>query len=316
MGEMGVYQLLLRGLRRLQGPAVHSRLTLVGLDIEGAWNVPLLRNAAEMSGASVLFARTDEAAPPLEDTLAEFDGAIACEAVRHSRSLYEYAAPRGRLAVIVGNELAGLPKRLLKSADQVLSIPMFGRGMSSVNVAVAGAIILYALERDLGRKRFRPSSLSPRDVDVLVAGPRDPSELGSLLRSTWAFGWQRVFLEDRHGVWFTTDRSTVLAGRAAARREVNPLVIVPREQVNLADYRRVIVCDGQRDGTPLSRFSLPDQGKVLLVVGETDLPSDFAGSADRVYVDHCLADALPAFRHSGSILLSVVSQLVRRGSRG
>jgi hypothetical protein len=181
---------------------------------------------------------------------------------------------------------------------------------------VAAAIILYALERDLGRKRLRPAWLSWRDVDVLVLGPRDPSELGSLLRSAWAFGWQRVFLDDRHGVWFTTDRSTVLAGRAAARREVNPLVIVPRERVNLADYQRVIVCDGQRDGTPLSRFSLPDQGKVLLVFGGGDLSNEFAAAADRVHVDHCVSDAQAAFRHSGSILLSVVSQLLRRGSRG
>ena len=194
--------------------------------------------------------------------------------------------------------------------------------MSSVNVAVAAAIMLYALDRDLGRKRLRPSSLSRRDVDVLVVGPHDPSELGSLLRSAWAFGWQRVFLDDRHGVWFTTDRPTLLASRAAARREVNPLVVVPHEQLNLGEYRHVLICDGESRGTPLSRCSLPAADRVLLVFSagsgndQSGLPADCTDAAERVFVDQRASQATAAFRHAGSILLSVVSQLLRRGPRG
>jgi tRNA(Leu) C34 or U34 (ribose-2'-O)-methylase TrmL len=339
---------------------VSSRLTLLGLDIGGEWNLPLLRNAAEISGSSLLFAQAngpssgpgwtgdslpsvgqsvpshlagesqavreaasqatrpscDDRLPHVDDLLTQFDHVIACEATKQSRAVYDYAAPRGHLVVIVGNELGGIPNRLLKKADQVVSIPMLGRGMSSVNVAVAAAIVLYALERDLGRKRLRPASLSHRDIDVLVVAPPDPNELGSLLRSAWAFGWRRVFLDDRNGVWFTTDRPTVLAGRAAARREVNPLVVAPCGQIDLQEYDRVVVCDGQQQGTPLSRFSLPGRGKVLLVYGDGSLPSDFTAAAERVHVDHAVSEARACFRHGGSILLSVVSHLLRRGRRG
>ena len=126
-------------------------------------------------------------------------------------------------------------------------------------MAVAAAIVLYVVQQDLGRKRLRTSALSCRDVDVLVLGPSDPSELGSLLRSAWAFGWQRVFLADRGGAWFTKDRQTILAGRAAARGEVNRLVVSPWEQCNLQDYDQVVVCGGARRGTALSRFALPDR---------------------------------------------------------
>jgi tRNA G18 (ribose-2'-O)-methylase SpoU len=192
---------------------------------------------------------------------------------------------------------------------------MFGRGMSSVNVAVAAAIILYVLQQDLGRKRFRTSALSYRDVDILVLGPSDPSELGSLFRSVWALGWQRVFLADRNDVWFTKDRQTVLAGRGAARGEVNRLVVSPWEERNLQNYDRVVVCGGARSGKALSRFTLPDHGRILLVYGDDDLPWDTRESVERIYVDHA-ATVDARFRHTGSILLSVISQRLKRGRHG
>ena len=39
-------------------PTMKRTLTLIGLDIEGAWNVPVLANAAVMSGVALLFAPT------------------------------------------------------------------------------------------------------------------------------------------------------------------------------------------------------------------------------------------------------------------
>ena len=87
------------------------------------------------------------------------------------RTVVEFDFGPGR----VGNELAGVPRQLLKKAEQVVAIPMLGRGMSSVNVAVAAAIVLYALQRDLGRKRLRTSALSHRDVNVLLLGPPTPT---------------------------------------------------------------------------------------------------------------------------------------------
>ena len=70
----------------------------------------------------------DDGLPHIDELLSRFDHVIACEATKQSRAIYDYAAPRGHLAVIVGNELRGIPNCLLKKADQVVSIPMIGRG--------------------------------------------------------------------------------------------------------------------------------------------------------------------------------------------
>ena len=254
-----------------------NRLTLVGLEIEGEWNVPLLANAAEMSGASLVFAKSNDSVletnvgiaplPQIDELLGRFDHLLACEATERSKAVYEFAAPRGHVGIIVGNERKGIPRSVLKKADHVVSIPMLGRGLSSVNVAVAAAIVLYAIERDLGRKHPRTSNLCHDDVDILVIGPSDASELGSLLRSAWAFGWQRLYLADRGAVWFSKDRPTVLAGRAAARCEVNRINVRPDSQLNLQDYDRIVVCEDSPRGTPLSRYTLPDGEKMLLVYG-------------------------------------------------
>jgi tRNA(Leu) C34 or U34 (ribose-2'-O)-methylase TrmL len=304
---------------------VKDRLTLIGLDIEGEWNVPLLANAAEMSRASLLFASNatsvDEvtagnaSVPRIEGLLGQFDHVFACEATERSKSVYDFAAPRGHLGIVVGNERHGISSSVLKKAEDVVSIPMLGRGLTSVNVAVAAAIILYAVERDLGRKRPRPSNLCHDDVDVLVVGPSDPSELGSLFRSAWAFGWQRVFLADRGLVWFTRDRPTVLAGRAAARCELNRVGVCPDTQLSIQDYDRIVICEDAPSGTPLSRYALPKCGKMLLVYGGNDPQVERSNAIERIYVDHAAA-VEARFRHAGSILLSVISRLLRRGRRG
>jgi tRNA (guanosine-2'-O-)-methyltransferase len=48
---------------------------------------------------------------------------------------------RGRL---LGNEHSGLPQEVRPFLDQVVEIPMMGLG-SSLNVAVAGSLVLYKL---------------------------------------------------------------------------------------------------------------------------------------------------------------------------
>ena len=302
-----------------------NKLTLVGLEIEGDWNVSLLANAAEMSGASLSFAGNVDSTgeskigsdplPQIDELLGQFDHVLACEATERGKAVYDFAAPRGHLGVIVGNERKGVPSTVLKRADHIVSIPMFGRGLSSVNVAVAAAIVLYVVERDLGRKHPRTSSLCHNDVDILVIGPPDPSELGSLLRSAWAFGWQRLYLADRAAIWFTKDRPTVLAGRAAARCEVNRIAVRPDSQLNVQDYDRIVVCEDLPRGTPLSRYTLPRCEKMLLVYGGTDRQIEDGKAVERIYIDHA-APVEARFRHKGSILLSVVSRLLRRGRRG
>lgn len=304
-----------------------NMLTLVGLDIEGNWNVPLLKNAAEIFGASTVFARTDlpsgstvaiedKPGAAFEELLNRYDHILACETGKKSRNIYKFPAPRGHTALLVGNEVNGISREVLKKVSQVVSVPMFGRGMSSVNVAVAAAISLYVLERDLARNGTRSSRLSYRDIDILVQAPGDPSELGSLFRSVWAFGWQKVYLSDREDIWFTSNRKTVMAGRAAARREVNPLVISPSEHMNIQKYDKVILCNGNRSGTALSRLELPNRGKVLIILGEGNPHFLNEMSVEQVFLDHSNSKIKPSFRHMGSILLSVVSQMLHRDRHG
>ena len=54
--------------------------------------------------------------------------------------------PRGKagLALILGNEVKGIPKSILLKSDAVFEIPMRGK-KESLNVSVAAGIALYAL---------------------------------------------------------------------------------------------------------------------------------------------------------------------------
>jgi len=65
------------------------------------------------------------------------------------RSVPYYAAARSmpadaRVAIIVGNEVKGLPSAILRSADRILEIPMMGK-KESLNVAVAFGIVVFGL---------------------------------------------------------------------------------------------------------------------------------------------------------------------------
>ena len=53
---------------------------------------------------------------------------------------------RGRVALIVGGEGAGVPDEVTRQCDQLASIPMAAR-VESLNVAAAGAILVYAARR-------------------------------------------------------------------------------------------------------------------------------------------------------------------------
>lgn len=50
--------------------------------------------------------------------------------------------PKLPLAILVGNEIRGLHKKVLKKADFILKIPMFGK-KESLNVAIAFSILAY-----------------------------------------------------------------------------------------------------------------------------------------------------------------------------
>ncbi len=55
---------------------------------------------------------------------------------------YKKFVPHGSVAYIVGNEVDGIPKGVLKKCDHVIEIPMHGK-KESLNVSVATGIILF-----------------------------------------------------------------------------------------------------------------------------------------------------------------------------
>jgi 23S rRNA (guanosine2251-2'-O)-methyltransferase len=69
-------------------------------------------------------------------------------ALEQSKRSVPYHAVRlasdARAAIIVGNEVAGLPPAILRSADRILEIPMMGK-KESLNVAVAFGIVAFGL---------------------------------------------------------------------------------------------------------------------------------------------------------------------------
>jgi len=65
---------------------------------------------------------------------------LADEAVR----LADLPAARRRTVVVLGHEATGIPAEALDVLDGVVEIPMVGTGLS-LNVAVAGSLVLYKL---------------------------------------------------------------------------------------------------------------------------------------------------------------------------
>ena len=49
-----------------------------------------------------------------------------------------------KIALVMGNEIKGLPSSVLVQADKILEIPMLGR-KESLNVSIAFAIVVYRL---------------------------------------------------------------------------------------------------------------------------------------------------------------------------
>jgi len=58
---------------------------------------------------------------------------------------YKKFKPKFPLALIVGNEVKGIDKRILKKCDKIIEIPMRGK-KKSLNVSVAAGIALYEID--------------------------------------------------------------------------------------------------------------------------------------------------------------------------
>jgi tRNA (guanosine-2'-O-)-methyltransferase len=69
---------------------------------------------------------------------------VAVELAEDATPLPRLGAARSRTVILLGHEHHGVPEEVWPSIDEVVEIPMVGRG-ASLNVAVAGSLVLYRL---------------------------------------------------------------------------------------------------------------------------------------------------------------------------
>jgi tRNA G18 (ribose-2'-O)-methylase SpoU len=70
---------------------------------------------------------------------------VALEQAKRSIPYYAAQVNDGsRIAIVLGNEVKGLPPSIVRAADRVLEIPMMGK-KESLNVAVAFGIVAFGL---------------------------------------------------------------------------------------------------------------------------------------------------------------------------
>jgi tRNA G18 (ribose-2'-O)-methylase SpoU len=69
---------------------------------------------------------------------------VGVEQAENSIPFYKFK-PKFPLVLILGNEVRGLDKRILKKVDKIVEIPMFGK-KESLNVAVTFGIIAYCVK--------------------------------------------------------------------------------------------------------------------------------------------------------------------------
>jgi tRNA G18 (ribose-2'-O)-methylase SpoU len=79
-------------------------------------------------------------------------GIVALEQAAQSLSLQELPET-GDIALLVGNEVTGIDRRILKHCDAVVELPMCGQ-KNSLNVSVAAGIALYGIRGTMKKRKI------------------------------------------------------------------------------------------------------------------------------------------------------------------
>ena len=249
---------------------------------------------------------------------------IACDTLPDAVDLFGCRLAAGeRPALVVGNERLGLTHAVQAMAQQRVRIPMAARGIDSLNVAAAAAVALYFLGHGSGPMQTRRDPAAHRP-DVLLLAPGDHAELGCAIRSAAAFGWGRLLVEDRAGIWFGADRRRSAEGRAAARRSKNSISVIPvgAERRYAYDEALVIRAVPGSGSVPLHRANLARGGRQLIVIPDEsgDLQAEsWVRLGHTVRFAHLgLPDDVPALRYRAlaSIAMAEVARQVGRASPG
>ena len=161
----GIFALI--GVPEPDSPVAHSRFALLLEDIQDPGNLgSMLRSAAAAGCDAVFLSRgcADAWSPrvlraamgghfalhiyerqDLPGVVREFSGILLAATLQATRSLYDCDL-RGNVALLIGNEGAGLSVELLNLATQKIIIPMHGK-VESLNAAAATAICLFEVVR-------------------------------------------------------------------------------------------------------------------------------------------------------------------------
>ena len=266
-------------------------LTLVGDGIENPWNARTMLQAAAMFNSPCLFRDRCElaqawteavsAGPSLpvisrEALVRDFSPIVAVDNVDGADSVYGFRLAGGTApAVVVGNERRGLAEDLLTVAHHAVQIPMVSRKLNCLNVAAASAVALYYMSRGGGGKLQLRSQPNKRRPELLLMGAADHVEMGSSIRSGGAFGWVRIFVDDRRGVWFGRDRRIISEGRAAARQQRNPIRVIPMPPGRQYGFAQAYVVTLRSGGVPLHQADLArGPSQVIVVPDETAIDLD------------------------------------------
>ena len=253
-----------------------SNITLVGDAIENPANALTMVHAAAMFGAACRFRDTKGLTDSGTFSVGELQvitgsevqalhsRVLACDNLPRAADVYGFNAGRD-FALLVGNERRGLSHEFTTLATDRVQVPMHSRRINCLNVAAASAVALYYLCGPRVSMAIRKDPANRRP-DILFCEPTDHFELGSTIRSAAGFGWERAFIEDRHRVWFSSDRAVRSEGRAAARRGKNEIMLIPCPTQASYAYARVTVITGQQTGAPVHRLNLAGGSSHLVVI--------------------------------------------------
>ncbi|MDD5751332.1 MAG: RNA methyltransferase [Candidatus Peribacteraceae bacterium] len=160
------------------------RLILLAHNIRSLWNVGSFFRTGDAFGVEKIYLTGYTATPPRREISKTALGAeefvpwkfeqdpvkvikvlkrkgyviVALEQAKKAVVLSDYEPP-SKVCLIVGHEVLGVSKELLKLCDAIVHIPMQGK-KESLNVAVAAGIALHRLEACSGVAVSRRSSLS------------------------------------------------------------------------------------------------------------------------------------------------------------
>lgn len=141
-------------LETIQDPGNLGTLirTAAAAGVEGLW---LSQDSVDLDHPKVLRASAGQwfrlpmaASPDLKQTIADYrqTGMQVIATLPNAEKTYWQADLQRPTLVLLGNEGAGLSPDLVALADQQITIPL-SAGVESLNVAIAGALILYEARR-------------------------------------------------------------------------------------------------------------------------------------------------------------------------